>query len=149
EGAGRLSRAAFVQQVAAGFDDAVRQSGARALFVVTQVMDREVTDAIRAAMRSGRDAAVAVIGAGCNYRELTGLLKRAELLIAMRTHALILATSVHTPAVNVNTYPKSAAYMETIGQGRWNLNIETLSARTLATLAESAWQARSVTRAEL
>jgi polysaccharide pyruvyl transferase WcaK-like protein len=146
---GSMARTGFVTEIAATFDELVREFDAQPVFFVTQTMDTGVTESIRSAMVTGRNAPMAVVGASCNYQELTGLLSTMDMLIAMRTHALILATSVHTPALNLNTYPKSAAYMETIGQGRWSLNIEDFSRQALATLARSGWQARSATRAEL
>jgi polysaccharide pyruvyl transferase WcaK-like protein len=146
---GSMARSSFVSEIAAAFDELVREFNAQPVFFVTQTMDVGVTQSIRAAMALGRNAPMAVVSAGCNYPELTGLLQTMDMLIAMRTHALILATSVHTPAINLNTYPKSAAYMETVGQGRWSLNIEDFSRQALATLAKSGWQVRAATRAEL
>lgn len=146
---GSMSNASFVSTIAACFDELLREFGAQPVFFVTQTMDTGITQSIRAAMTLGRDAPMAVVGADCNYQELTGLLQTMDMLIAMRTHALILATSVHVPSINLNTYPKSAAYMQTIGQGNWNLNIEDFSQTALAQLAKSGWQARTQTRAEL
>lgn len=146
---GSMARGSFVTEIAAAFDELVREFNAQPVFFVTQTMDVGVTEAIRAAMTTGRNAPMAVVSASCNYPELTGLLSTMDMLVAMRTHALILATSVHTPAINLNTYPKSAAYMETVGQGRWSLNIEDFSRQALSTLAKSGWQARTAIRAEL
>jgi polysaccharide pyruvyl transferase WcaK-like protein len=146
---GSISRSSFISEIAASFDEIVSTHSAQPIFFVTQTMDVGVTESIRAAMKHGRSAPMVVVGADCNYPEITGLLQRAALLIAMRTHALILATSVHTPAINLNAYPKSAAYMQTIGQGRWNLNIEDFSRDKMVTLANTAWSERAVTQAEL
>jgi polysaccharide pyruvyl transferase WcaK-like protein len=146
---GSMKQSAFVAQIAASFSELVLETDAQPIFFVTQTMDVGVTEAVRNAMTHGRNAPMAVVGPDCNYQELTGLLQRMDMLIAMRTHALILATSVHTPAVNLNTYPKSAAYMETIGQGAWNLNIEDFSRESLTALARRAWQARKATRLTL
>jgi polysaccharide pyruvyl transferase WcaK-like protein len=146
---GSMKQPAFVAEIAASFSELVRETDAQPMFFVTQTMDVGVTEAVRNAMTHGRNAPMAVVGPDCNYQELTGLLQRMDMLIAMRTHALILATSVHTPAVNLNTYPKSAAYMETIGQGEWNLNIEDLSRESLTGLARLAWQSRRTTRITL
>jgi polysaccharide pyruvyl transferase WcaK-like protein len=144
-----LTRAAFISEIAQSFDRILRECEATPVFVVTQVMDTGMTHSVRAAMQLGHAAPIAAIGAGCDFRELTGLFQRVELLIAMRTHALILATSVHTPVVNLNTYPKSAAYMETIGQGAWSLNVKELTKTSLPAMACAAWQARTATRAVL
>ena len=144
-----VAPSSFVTELAATFDELVRECDAQPVFFVTQTMDIGITKSIRAAMTHGGTAPTAVVSAGCNYQELTGLLQNMDMLIAMRTHALILATSVHTPTVNLNVYPKSAAYMETIGQGRWNLNVEDFSRQALTTLAKSAWSSRIATRAEL
>lgn len=148
-GGGSMTTASFVTEIAACFSELVQALGAQPVFFVTQTMDVGVTEAIRAALTHGRNAPMAVVSADCNYPQLTGLLHSMDMLIAMRTHALILATSVHTPAVNLNTYPKSAAYMRTVGQGAWNLNIEDFSRASLGQLARSAWDSRAATRAQL
>lgn len=148
-GGSTRSRADFIAPIAAAFDTVVRECDAQPVFFVTQLMDRRISEAVRAAMQTGRNAAMVVVGPDCNYREMTGLLASMDLLIAMRTHALILGTAALTPAVNLNAYPKSAAYMDTIGQGRWNLDITEFTEARMASMARQAWQLRGTIRREL
>lgn len=139
----------FIASIAAAFDTVVKDCDAQPVFFVTQVMDRRISEAVRAAMLTGTNGPMVIVGPDCNYREITGLLSTMDLLIAMRTHALIFATSVLTPSVNLNAYPKSAAYMDTIGQGRWSLDIAEFTPARLVAMARNAWQQRSTTRREL
>jgi polysaccharide pyruvyl transferase WcaK-like protein len=131
------------------FDDLASRCQAQPVFFVTQAMDLTITRAVQRAMTRNQSAPVIAVSSDCDYREITALLARMDMLIAMRTHALILGTSVFTPCVNLNTYPKSIAYMETIGQAARGLPIEQFSYETLSAVAQKAWTERRHIRAEL
>ena len=84
-----------------------------------------------------------------SYDEIAGLLSRVDMLIGMRTHAQILAASVGTPVVNINSYPKTRAFLETIGMGRWSIDVGELSEFRFEDLIQQAWQCRLETRDQL
>ena len=51
--------------------------------------------------------------------------------------------------VNINAYPKSAGFMQTVGQGDWTVNFEDLSVEYLTTTMLKAWERRDQTRNEM
>lgn len=68
---------------------------------------------------------------------LIGLIRRAELVVSMRLHALIFGAGVGVPLVGVSYDPKVAGFMRYIGQDRC-LPLETITAEALVSAAEAA-----------
>jgi polysaccharide pyruvyl transferase WcaK-like protein len=147
-GQGTFSREAFLQEMAAAADQVVARLGVDLLFIVSQLMDMENTQDCMARMRH-RDRARMVTNAACTYADLAGLLARVELHVGLRTHPLIFSAAVGTPMLNINSYPKSAGFMASIGQQRWQIECRGLKAARLVELILQAWEARAATRAAL
>ena len=118
------------------------------LLFVTQVMDHRITRELRDKLRQNKNIPVAS-NPQVSFQEIAGLLSRMDLLIAMRTHAQILAASVATPFVNINSYPKSRAFLDTIGMGDWSLDVAEVTVERLIELVHRAWLARDSSRAQL
>lgn len=64
----------------------------------------------------------------------------------MRTHSLILSAAVHTPVVAINSYPKTAGFMKTIGQEQWLIDFDKLTTESLTDLVKCAWSEHQQTR---
>lgn len=124
------------------------ESDADLLLFVTQVMDHRITDELRQKLQGGDDIPV-VANPQYSYNEIAGLLSRVDMLIGMRTHAQILAVSVGTPVVNINSYPKTLAFLKTIGVDRWSIDVGELSDASFYDLIQQAWQCRLETREKL
>ncbi|MBU2677979.1 MAG: polysaccharide pyruvyl transferase family protein [Gammaproteobacteria bacterium] len=124
------------------------ESDADLMIFVTQVMDHGITDELRKKLQGG-DQIPVVANPEFSYNEIAGLLSRVDMLIGMRTHAQILAVSVGTPVVNINSYPKTLAFLKTIGMGRWSIDVGDLSDSSFYELTREAWQCRSETREKL
>lgn len=139
----------FARLMARTLDALVRARGVRPLLVATQKMDRQLTLAVRDAMEDPRAAAF-VDATQLDYREAAGVLGRTGLHVGMRTHSLILAAAGGAPVVNVNTYPKSHGFMETVRQTRWEIDLAELEeAGPLVELVAEAWDRRADLRRRL
>jgi polysaccharide pyruvyl transferase WcaK-like protein len=145
---GRFGREQFVALVGNVVRRLTRELDVDVVFFVTQVMDRHITEELQRAV--GQDTrAVVVTNPEFDYKEIAGILSRLELLIGMRTHALILSCAVGTPVININAYPKSRGFLETLCMQDWSIDFEELSETSLYQMAMRAWEGRSETRAAL
>lgn len=147
-GSGTVARQSFTTMMAAAFDRVIEGLDVNGVFFVTQVMDHAITNEVQRAMRY-RDRIATVANPELDYKDIAGLMAQLELVIGMRTHALILSTSVHTPVVNINAYPKTLAYLETLDMNRWSIEFADLSESSLYDLIRAAWEERVATRARL
>jgi polysaccharide pyruvyl transferase WcaK-like protein len=126
----------------------IREHDLDVVFFVTQVMDRHITREIIESIEDQSRVRLAN-NPRFTYQELAGVMSRMELLVGMRTHSLILSCAVGTPVVNINAYPKSAAFLGTVGLHNWSIDFDGLSADSLYEIVTRAWNDRSATRAAL
>ena len=145
---GLLSRKDFVQIIAGTVDNLIEKLGVDILFTVTQVMDLKITDECIQHVRN-KDKVRVVNNNDYTYQEIAGLLQKVEIHAGLRTHTLIFCAAVNTPMVNINAYPKSLGFMQTIGQGDWTVNFEDLSVNNLSSTMLKAWDQRGQTRKEM
>ncbi len=127
---GTMNRERFCRMIAGTADRLIERLDVDILFTVSQIMDMQVTrQCIGYSRHAGR---IRVVG-NCDYtyRELSGLLSRLEVHAGLRTHTLIFCAAVNTPMVNINAYPKSASFMQTVGMGAWTINFNELSEERL------------------
>ena len=145
---GLLNRKDFVRIIAGTVDNLIEKLGVDVLFTVTQVMDLKITEECMQQVRN-RDKVRVVTNSQYTYQELAGLLQKLQIHAGLRTHTLIFCAAVNTPMVNINAYPKSAGFMQTVGQGDWTVNFEDLSVDYLTTTMLKAWERRDQTRKEM
>lgn len=143
-----FGRERFVKLVASAVDRLIRELDVDVVFFVTQVMDGRISGEVIDAVQQ-RDRVFRAENPTYDFEELAGILSRVELLVGMRTHSLILACSVETPIVNLNAYPKSKHFIDTVGMGGWSLEIDDLSEEALCDITRRAWAERERTRATL
>lgn len=135
----------FSDVIAQSVDRLIEQTGLDVLFFVTQVMDIRITMEAVDKVRH-RDRVKVVSNRDYTYEEITALLSKAELLVAMRTHAVILASSVCTPVVGIISYPKTAGYLKAIEQDKWMVAFGDLTVERLTALTLEAYQQRDPIR---
>ena len=138
----------FVPLMAEAFDRTIESLNIRPLMVVTQPMDFTITNAVMSRMRQ-REKIRTVANPEYSYRDLTALFAKAEMHIGMRTHSLILATSVGTPVVGIIATPKNRGYMKSIRQDERMVEFKDLTADYLAEMIRKTWANRKAIREEL
>ncbi len=138
----------FCRLIATAADRLVEQHGVDILFIVSQIMDMKITRKCVSLCR--HQERIHVVG-NCDYTypELTGLLARVEVHAGLRTHPLIFCAAVNTPMVNLNAYPKSAGFLQTIGMADWTLDINGLTADLLVDTIIRARAARDELRTRM
>jgi polysaccharide pyruvyl transferase WcaK-like protein len=138
----------FARLLARVADRTIEELGVRLVFVVTQPMDLDLNRAVRAAMTRA-DQTSLVSNLTLTYEDLAGLFARVGLHVGMRTHSLILATAVGTPAVGIMATPKNRGYMRSIEQDARMVEFgDGLEDRLLAAIRAS-WANRERIAAEL
>jgi polysaccharide pyruvyl transferase WcaK-like protein len=142
---GRAPHRRFAAIMAGVLDRVVRERGVRPVLAATQRMDLGLSAAVREAMREGADCRI-IDATALDYREAAGLLGSLQLVVAMRTHALVLAAAGGAPVFNINTYPKSSGFMESIRQQRCQHELSSLQPEELAAQVVSAWDDRAALR---
>ena len=74
---------------------------------------------------------------------------RADMLIGMHLHSLVLATAQGTPSVGIGFDMKVGGFMRYLGEGDRHVPIRGLRTETLRTMAESCWSDRDAIRRRL
>lgn len=138
----------FVPLMAEAFDRVIEGLNVHPLFVVTQPMDFTITNAVMSRMRQWEKIRT-VANPEYSYRDLTALFAKAEMHIGMRTHSLILATSVGTPVVGIIATPKNRGYMKSIRQDERMVEFKDLTVEYLVAKVRATWENRKAIRAEL
>jgi polysaccharide pyruvyl transferase WcaK-like protein len=148
DGRRRISDVDFQTTVAAVLDRAVAELRVDVLLVVTQPMDRRMTEAVARRMRY-HDRARIVGNPPLSHGEIAGLLGRIEAFIGMRTHSLILASGMQTPLAGIIAYPKNRGYLESIDRSDGMLEFAAFSPVTLWNLVRATWEQRETLRRRL
>jgi polysaccharide pyruvyl transferase WcaK-like protein len=145
---GDFTREGFCSAIAGAADRVMDELGVDLIFFVTQVMDTKITR--QCVDKIARQERVRIISnADYTYEEIAALLGRVELHSGLRTHSLIFCAAMHTPMIGIVSYPKSAGFLRTVGQGDWLLPFADLSADSLAAMISKAWHERAATKEEL
>lgn len=131
----------FIQIISGAIDQAISELDVDVLFFVTQVMDIKVTNAIIANIKNKHRLKV-ITNKDYTFEELTGVMSKLLLMVAMRTHALILSSSAGTPVVGIISYPKTTGYLKTIEQGEWIINFNDLEKDRLFDLVSTVFHNR-------
>lgn len=145
---GKLNRTVFCKIIAETADNLIHQLNVDILFTVTQIMDLKITNECVQQIKAKNR--VRIIGNNkYTYQEIAGLLGKLGVHAGLRTHTLIFCAALGTPMVSINAYPKSAAFLETIGMGEWNIDFENISVENLSGIIQRAWNDRDKLRASM
>lgn len=136
---------AFCREVAAALD----QLPAQVLFIPMcpggDQGDDEVAEQVRGMMR--RPASM--LREPLSAAQLKGLLGQAEMVIAMRTHAAVLAAGVGTPVLSISYQGKGRAFMSGLGLMAYCVPWQQVTSRRLVQLSRRLWQDQEAVRARL
>jgi polysaccharide pyruvyl transferase WcaK-like protein len=84
-----------------------------------------------------------------SHRVILGLMSKLSMMVGMRTHSLILASSWGNPLVGMVTYPKTYGYLERVHQEKRSFPITQLTETGLRQLLANTWANREEVRAEV
>jgi len=121
---------------------------ANIVFVVTQPMDMKITNMVLSGIEQP-DRIRMIKNPDYTYAELAGVFSRAQIHVGMRTHSLILASSVVTPVVGIISTPKNRGYMKSIKQDERMVEFDVLTADYLADMVVATWDNREALCEEL
>lgn len=144
----RAGEDAFVGIMADTLDRLIEELDARMVMVETQPMDLTLAGKVFARIRA-RDSIRMIDNRRYSHRDIAGVFSRAQMHIGMRTHSLILATSVHTPVVGIICTPKNRGYMRSIAQDAFMIEFDDFSRENLLALCRQLWNQREQVRTAL
>jgi len=134
--------------VASVLDRAVRELGVEVLMVETQPMDLGMARAVLDRVKEKEHVGM-VSNPPLSYSEIAGFLGRADAFVGMRTHSLILASSMHTPLSGIIAYPKNRGYLESIDRGDGMLEFKDFTAESLWKVVKSTYDDRAALKERL
>ncbi len=134
-------RCQYVSTMATALAEIVGEGNQCAVLVGGDHADFDVAREVRAAVRSlcptlPTDAVV--VREVSTFAELTGEMRRAEVVIASRFHNLICALRLGRPTVSIGYAGKSRALMRTVGVDGYCQDIEQMDASTLVAQVRAA-----------
>jgi polysaccharide pyruvyl transferase WcaK-like protein len=138
----------FAALMGEAINDFMSRIDANVVFVITQPMDTKITRLVMSHVTDVSRMRL-VTNSKYTYQELVGVFSQAEIHVGMRTHSLILASSVCTPVVGILSTPKNRGYMRSIRQEARMIEFEDLTARGLADRVWETWSGRAAIREEL
>ena len=131
----------FIKSLGAAADYLVERYSARIDFVPLRTTsyddDRVVARQVVSCMKHGDS--VRVLSSAPGVDEFAGMVDQYSLVIGMRLHSLILATAAGLPVIGLEYMPKVRAYMESIDQGDYSLDLEAVTSDRLVALIEDTF----------
>jgi polysaccharide pyruvyl transferase WcaK-like protein len=108
-----FGRENLIELYAQTVDRVIRDLDVEVVFVETQHMDMGIANSVLAKIQN-MDRVRMVSNKKYSYGEICAVLKRMATFVGMRTHSLILSSTMGVPPVGIITYPKNRGYMRTI-----------------------------------
>jgi len=138
----------FQTIVAHCVDRAIETLDVDVLFVQTQVMDIPMAQGTIARCRHA-DRVAMISNRDVSHSDIAGILARVDALVAMRTHAIILASSSHTPVCGLIVYDKTQGFLDQIDSGDMRILFDGLSEETMWERVAALWEDRDALRRRL
>ena len=145
--------AAWKRELASALDQFLARNQARVVFIPLQVGEYELeNDHVVAleviGMMETKDKVHAV--AVTHAPAITaGLISRCAMLVGMRLHSLVFATSAGVPAVALAYDPKVHNFMRALGLSGYSLDLQGMETVQLTSTLDAAWQRRAQIRSAL
>ena len=136
-----LTREAFLGIYADALNEAMSRIDAQLLFVCTQHHDIDIT--VDLMKRVSAPAKKALLdNKRYNPYEVKGVMGRASLLLGMRLHAMILASSALCPIIGLAYQPKVDYYFRSLGLRDYSLSFGDFNASSLSKHLQRGWAER-------
>ena len=141
----------FSQHIASVADYLCDQMGTEVLFVPMCPGGDQEDDRVAGLIRDQMDhrEKAHILGEEVSPSLLKGLMGQAELVLAMRTHAGMLAADAGVPLVSISYQGKGEGFMEEVGLSRHVLPVEAVNRENLLELVLLAWRDRDAIRNQL
>lgn len=143
-----IGRGPFLRVMRAVIDRTIETLDVDAVLVITQPMDlgiaRELLDGVK-----NRSRIRLISNRTYSHEEIAAVLSRLEIFTGMRTHSLILSTSVGTPVVGIVAYPKNRGYLRSIGMSDQLIEFDDFTEDNLWSMVERTWREREGLREKL
>ncbi|MBN1541000.1 polysaccharide pyruvyl transferase family protein [candidate division KSB1 bacterium] len=143
-----FGREQLIELYARTADRVIQNFDVDVIFVETQHMDLAIAEEVVRRIPY-KERVRLISNRQYSYGDICAILKRMELFVGMRTHSLILSSTMGVPPVGIVTYPKNRGYMRTINREKNLIEFRDLSYDTFFEKIRSAFLARSQDRVEL
>jgi polysaccharide pyruvyl transferase WcaK-like protein len=143
-----IDRKYVIRVMAAVIDRTIDALGVDALLVVTQPMDVDISMELRSTVKRA-DRLKVISNREYGHEDLARVLSRCAMVLAMRTHCLILASATGTPVAGIVSYPKNRGYLRSIDMGEQLIEFSDFTEEKLWRLVEQTWRNRAALRARL
>ena len=145
---GGIGRENFTNIIAEVIDKFINRTKVNVLLVATQHMDMTIIRELYSKL-SNKENVKIISNREYSYKDLALVFSNVEMHVGMRTHSLILASSVFTPVIGIIATPKNRGYMCSISQDRRMMEFKDLTINALLSLMESTWNERQRVKKEL
>ena len=145
---GKLTREDFCRIIAGSIDAVIEELGVEVLLTVTQVMDLKITRECLQFVKNKEHVRI-LTNEEYNYHDIVGILAKVGSHVGLRTHSLIFCASVNTPMVSINSYPKNAGFMRSIGQDDWMIEFDGLNKENISAMMIKSWREREQRRSSM
>lgn len=143
-----LSKEQFVNTFAEAINGFLEKYSVPVLFVTTQHHDIEITSLLKSKIKS-KELVLQIGNETLTHMETKGVLGALSLLVSMRLHAGILATSELTPIVGLAYQPKVKFYADMLGQGEYCHSFANFNVPYLTEAIVQGWEAKQALKAQL
>ncbi|MEN8188980.1 MAG: polysaccharide pyruvyl transferase family protein [Thermodesulfobacteriota bacterium] len=145
---GKLTREDFCRIIAGAIDQVIDELGVEVLLTVTQVMDLTITRECMQYVKNQGSVRI-ITNEEYDYHDIVGILAKVGSHIGLRTHSLIFCAAINTPMVSINSYPKNAGFMRSIGQDDWMIEFDGLNRDHVAQTMIRSWNEREQRKSQM
>ena len=128
---GTYGRKEFCQSIGGAMDKTIEKLDVDIIFFITQIMDIEITKECIAQCKNA-DRVKVISNDTYTYEEIASLISKLELHVGLRTHTLIFSADMNVPMIGITSYPKSAGFLRTVKQEKWQVPFSKLTAEYLS-----------------
>lgn len=143
-----MSKERFVATYAEAIDQVAAEANAAVIFVATQYHDVEISRAVMDRLQGPRKKAL-LSNAEYSHYDVKGVLRRLDLLFAMRLHSAILCSSEETPIVGIAYQPKVAFFFNSLGLSEHCMTFDDFSVASVSEHLRRGWEQRDAIREQL
>ena len=143
-----MSKEKFISIYAAAIDQVASEVDAAVVLVATQHHDVGLSKAVLDRLSKVRNKAL-LSNAHYSHYDLKGVMRRLDLLFAMRLHSAILCASEETPVLGIAYQPKVAFFFNSLGLSEYCMTFDDFSVDSVTAHLRRGWEQRETIRSHL